>query len=118
MMDLEMFIPIFGVIGFFGSIIIFIYMHYKSRHVERMALIESGQSAELFNKKKFTDTEAALRTGLFLIGGGSGFMIGKIVESALNWGDGSGIIPITLIGAGIGLVIFYNLITNKKKDSI
>ena len=51
-MDIGVLIPIIAVGGFFSSIIIFTYMHYSSRHRERMALIESGQDAGIFHREK------------------------------------------------------------------
>jgi len=100
-------IPIIAILGTFGSLTTFIYMRYKSRHTERMALIESGQSAEILKESNFTNGESGLKTGLFLIGGGLGFLIGKIIATTLHWEEPSAIIPMTLVGAGIGLVIFY-----------
>ena len=112
MMDL---IPIFAIIGFFASVITFIYMKYKSSHAERMALIESGQSAEILSEKSYNNSESSLKNGLFVIGGGLGFLGGRILESILSWDNGSGAIPCGLVGAGIGLVIFYQMM--RKKDS-
>jgi len=107
--------PIVAILGTFSAIITYIYMRFKSRHTERMALIESGQSAEIFNEKEYSSGEGGLKTGLFLIGGGSGFFIGKIIESILHWEEGAGIFPMTLVGAGIGLVIFYNLVRKNRR---
>lgn len=108
--------PVIAILGTFGAIITFIYMRYKSRHTERMALIESGQSAEIFNEKEYSSGEGGLKTGLFLIGGGLGFLLGKIIETALRWDEGSGIFPMTLVGAGVGLVIFYSLVRKNRID--
>lgn len=108
-----------AMIGFFGSVITFIYMRYKSRHTERMALIESGQPADLLNEKSLSSGEGGLKSGLFLIGGGLGFFVGKIIETALRWEEGSGIFPMALVGAGIGLVIFYSIVRkNRKNDEL
>ena len=106
--------PVIAMLGTFGTLVTFIYMRYKSRHTERMALIESGQSADILNEKTLSSGEGGLKTGLFLIGGGLGFFIGKIVETALHWEEGSGIFPLALVGAGIGLVIFYSIVRRNK----
>ena len=108
--------PILAILGTFGSLITFIYMRYKSRHTERMALIESGQTADILNEKNLSSGESGLKTGLFFIGGGLGFLIGKIIESAFRWDDGSGIFPMALVGAGIGLVIFHNIVRRNRQN--
>ena len=113
-MGSEVFIPLFGIVGFFGSITTFIYMRYKSRHAERMALIESGQSADILAEETYTSKDTSLKNGLFLIGAGLGFVSGNILEEVFNLGDGTGIFPMAAIGAGMGLVIFY--IVKAKKD--
>jgi len=106
--------PIFAVIGTFAAIITFVYMRYRSRHAERMALIESGQTADILSEKSYSSGEGGLKTGLFLIGGGLGFLIGKAIETQLHWEEGSGIFPMALVGAGIGLVIFYTIVKRNK----
>lgn len=108
--------PVIAVLGTFGSVITFIYMKYKSRHAERMALIESGQSANLFVEKNYTSGEGGLKSGLFLVGGGLGFLIGKFIETALHWDTGTGVFPMALVGAGIGLIIFYTIIKKDRED--
>ena len=89
-------------------------MKYRSRHVERMALIESGQSANIFSDKTYSSADQSLKNGLFLIGGGMGFIGGRILESVMGWGEGSGAIATASIGAGIGLVIFYQIMRSKQ----
>lgn len=113
---MEALIPLFAVLGLFGSIITVVYMGSKTRHAERMALIESGQSADIFAEKKFYQGERSLKTGLFLIGGGMGFFMGRVTETVLDWDDGSGVAPLTAVGAGIGLVIFYILMSKRHED--
>ena len=107
-------VPIFAIIGFFASVITYFYMKYKSSHTEKMALIESGQSADLLSEKKHSNSESSLKNGLFLIGGGLGFVAGRILESIRSWGEGSDSIACALIGAGIGLVIFYQMMSKKE----
>jgi len=109
-------VPLFGILGFFGAIITAIYMGSKTRHRERMALIESGQNAEIFSEKQYHQGERGLKTGLFLIGGGMGFFLGNVTETVLGWDDGAAIAPLTAVGAGIGLVIFYILMSKRRED--
>ena len=109
----EVLIPIIGMIGFFGAIITFIYMRYKSRHAERMSLIESGQSAEIFDTDSYSGKEQSLKNGLFLIGGGLGFVTGTIIERVLGLDDAIAMVPLTIVGAGLGLVIFYSIMSKR-----
>ena len=44
--------PIFGIIGFFASVIILVYMFFSSRHKIRMALIENDKDMSIFNQMK------------------------------------------------------------------
>jgi len=111
----EVLIPLFGMIGFFGAIITFIYMRYKSRHAERMALIESGQSADMLTEPQFNSGERGLKTGLFFIGGGLGFMFGRVIERIFDLSEGMGFISMGIVGAGIGLVTFYFIMQRKHK---
>jgi len=112
----EVLIPIIAIIGFFGSVITFIYMRYKSKHQQRMALIDSGKTAEIFSEKNLNERESGLKNGLFLIGIGGGFMIGRIIESMFDWPEATGIIPACLIGGGSGLVLFYSLLLKRDRD--
>jgi len=114
-MNGELFIPLFGVIGFFGSIIAYVYMRYKTQHEERMALIESGQSAEIFSSKSVSNSSASLRTGLFFIGLGLGFVMGLVLETTFGWYNPAGVIPMSFVGGGLGYVIHY-MVTKDKED--
>lgn len=112
----EILIPIIAVTGFFGAIITFIYMYFKSKHQQRMALIDSGRSADIFSEKKLDDKSNALKYGMLLTGVGLGFLMGALLESAMNWPDALGIFPMSIIGGGIGLIIFYFVIAKKKEE--
>ena len=91
-------------------------MHYRSRHQQRMALIDSGQSAEIFFEKSGNDKSDALKYGMLLAGIGIGFFLGVAVESMFNWPDALGILPLSLIGGGMGLILFYFIITKRNED--
>lgn len=115
---MEVLIPIIAVGGFFASIITFIYMYFKSKHQQRMALIDSGQTADIFAENKLSDKANALKSGMFLTGGALGFFIGSIIEEYTRLDNGKAFIPLALIGAGLGLIMFYNIITKKEDEHI
>lgn len=111
---MELLIPILAVIGFFGSIITWIYMSYKSKHQQRMALIESGTSADIFAERGLDDKSSTLKWGMLFIGAGLGFYLGILSEMWFHIEEGLGALPFTFIGGGIGLVLFYKMMTSKE----
>ncbi len=107
----EILIPMLAIVGFFGAIITFVYMFFKSRNSERMALIESGQSAEIFASKKLDDKSNALKYGMLIVGIGLGFLIGLFLEVVFRLPDATGVISMTFVGGGLGLILFYSRIS-------
>ncbi len=65
-------------IAFFATVFGIFYVHYTTRNKERMALIEKGADASLFNtgKEKFKYSlnwgKFTLKTGMFFMGIASG----------------------------------------------
>ena len=108
-------VPIFAITGFFASIIVLVYMGFKTRHQQRMALIESGQSAEIFSVKNLNQRDASFKLGLLMTGAGIGFLLGFLWSEMRNI-DEIIMLPCTLIGGGIGLIIFYLITKNKDND--
>ncbi len=107
----EILIPMLAIVGFFGAIITFVYMFFKSRNSERMALIESGQSAEIFASKKLDDKSNALKYGMLIVGIGLGFLVGLFLEEVFRLPDATGVISMTFVGGGLGLILFYSRIS-------
>ncbi len=106
----EILIPILAVGGFFASIIVWVYMHYSSRHRERMALIESGKDANIFEPTR-RNRANALKYGIV---GGIGLLFGSILES-FGMESEVAYFSMTLLLGGIGLVGFY-MLTNAKRQ--
>ena len=75
-----------------------------------MALIDSGQNAEIFFEKSSDQKTESLKYGMLLTGVGIGFFLGYLIECALDWPDALGILPLSLIGGGLGLIWFYFII--------
>ena len=111
----EAIIPVVAVGGFYGAVITFIYMKYRSQHLQRMALIDSGQSAEIFKEITPSDRSAALKYGMLSTGIGIGFVLGVLIEQSLNWPDAAAIIPLSFVGGGLGLIGYY-LVMSRKED--
>jgi len=106
---MEELIGMIAVIGFFASIITFVYMYFKSKHQQRMALIESGTSADIFAEKQLDNKSSALKWGMLLTGAGIGFYLGILSEHMFGIEEGLGAFPLTIVGGGLGLILFYNV---------
>jgi hypothetical protein len=102
-------IPIIAIIGVF---IMIIYLR-KYTNIERMAMIDKGVSAELFNSmNKPGIISASLRASLLLIGGGLGLLLGYLLDNQFNMEE-VGYFSMLFICGGIGLGLAY-LIEEKK----
>jgi hypothetical protein len=112
----ELFIPIVAVGGFFAALITFIYMYYKTKHVQNMALIETGQDSEMLKSRFNLNWGTGLKTGLLLIGLGLGFILGILLADANGWDSPAGVIPMAMIGGGIGLVVNHLLVSRNNKE--
>lgn len=97
-------LPVFlGLIAF--------YMTIRSRHAERMALIEKGISPqEAPRRQKGPDSYPALRNGMFIVGIAVGALIGLFAQPCIpqetDWAELT--IPIiSLLGGGIAFIIYF-----------
>jgi len=91
-------------------------MHYKSRHQQRMALIESGKTADIFFEKKLDQRSNALKLGMLLTGAGLGFFAAIMLEEYTRMDDIL-FLPLTAIGGGLGLILFYSVVKRNNKYS-
>ena len=113
MANLGVLIPILSVGGTFASIIIWTYMHYSSRHRERMALIESGQDANIFHKTKRKTHSSSLKIGIVAVMSGIGLVAGHFLQ-AIGLNEFVAYFAMVLIFGGTGLVLFYFLVQGKQ----
>lgn len=112
---------IFAPIAVFGSLFGICYIYFITRNRERMAMIEKGIGAELFNttsKPKFTFW--ALKIGMLLLGIGVGLMIVVFISPNIhNYFDKMAAYwAFTLTFGGLGLVfsfIIERILLNKQK---
>ncbi len=109
-----------GFIAFFAMVFGIVYLFFTTRNKERMALIDKGADASLFNTGKthvpwFNWGKFALKTGMLLIGVGLGIIAGALLEMAEVFPDSeSGYFSMIFIFGGLALVIFY-LIDRRSK---
>ena len=103
-------------IALFAVVFGIMYMYYSTRHKERIALIEKGADASLFNTGKekaassFSWSKFSLKTGMLFVGVGLGVIAGAICESAAIFrNEETGYVSMIFIFGGLSLVLFYIL---------
>lgn len=116
----EILIPMLGIIGFFTSVIVWVYMHYSSRYKERMALLEYGKDADVYKSQK-RERNNTLKYGIVAVMVGIGIFMGNILDGIGMMGEAAYGSMILLMG-GAGLVGYYflqekKLEEEKKNDS-
>lgn len=70
-----LFIPITAILSIFGVF----YVWISTRNKERMALIEKGADASLFETKKKNFTNFTLKIGMLAVGIGLGILAGSLL---------------------------------------
>lgn len=110
----ELLVPIFGIVGTFSAVIVFVYMHYSSRNRERMALIEKDKDASIFSSNE-RDKSNALKHGILGIMIGCGIFMGSLIERIGLLDGVAAYFSMILILGGIGLTGFYFLINLERK---
>ena len=100
-------------ITFFAAIIVAIYLFLRRK--ERLALIEKGQSVNIFETKK--NTPSVLKWGMLFIGIGVGILIGRILTLYTAMGEEESFFSMVFLCGGISLVIYHFIARNmNKKD--
>ncbi|MDD2952772.1 MAG: hypothetical protein PHC95_06380 [Parabacteroides sp.] len=113
----ELWIPILGVICAVGMpvllAIIASYMTIKSKHAEKMAMIEKGIVLEEAAKpERKPNRYNTLRNGIFMIGLSLGVIVGMMVDSVYTYNSDWFflLVPaITILFGGISFIIYFFL---------
>lgn len=104
-MDMEgILIPL----GFFASIVLVVYIFYTNRNRERIALIDKGIGADIFNQIP-AYSMLSFKIGFFLVGLGIGSLIGNIVAVKTMLEDGVAYFSMILLFGGLSLILFHLL---------
>ncbi len=102
-----------GFIAFFATVFGIYYVHVSTRNKERMALIDKGADASLFNtgkeglKSLFNWNKLTLKIGMLFMGIGFGIIAGAILDSYNVMPDGPGYVSMVFLFGGLSLVLFY-----------
>jgi len=107
-----------GFIAFFAMVFGILYVYYTTRNKERMALIEKGADASLFNtgkegRKLFDWGKFTLKTGMLFMGIAVGIIIAAVLDNAEILSEGALYPSMIFFFGGLSLVLFY--IFDKKK---
>ncbi|MFT4662014.1 MAG: hypothetical protein ACI9AT_000238 [Ulvibacter sp.] len=103
-MNEEILIPLLFISALFGIV----YLFLMTRNKERMALIEKGATAELFNKPA-KEGLTSLKLGIMAIGVGIGIVAANLFVTANLLEEGVAFPSMIFLFAGVGLVISYYL---------
>jgi len=99
-----------------GIVTIVIYIR-RLINAERLALIEKGASAELFNSvKKPSYVSGSLRAALLMVGAGVGLLMGYFLDSKFGMEEVA-YFSMLFISGGVGLGLAY-IIEEKKASQI
>jgi len=107
-------------IALFATVFGIMYVHYTTRNKERLALIEKGADASLFNTGKeghkftFAWGKFTLKIGMLAMGIAIGIIAGAILESLTVMQEEPGYMSMIFFFGGLSLVLFY-VIDRKNK---
>ncbi len=109
-MELE---PIFIMVIVFGFT--YAVIHLLIRRKERMALIEKGKDAPLFDQKTQTNI-LALKFGLLFIGVAIGLLLGSLLVELTTLNDEATYFSMVFLFGGIGLVVSHFLEKKERQE--
>lgn len=108
-----------GFIAFFATVFGIYYVHITTRNKERMALIEKGADASLFNtgkdgqKSLFNWSKFTLKMGMFFMGIALGIIAGALLSYAGVLDEDANYPAMIFFFGGLSLVIYYLIDRNK-----
>src|SRR6056297_2491106 len=99
MNSLEFLVPV----SFFA--LVYGIFHLFIRRKERLALIEKGVTASIFNKD--ADVSPSLKYGIFSIGIAIGFLMGEFLYKATTVNEGVAYLSMIFLFGGAALIVYY-----------
>jgi len=99
MNSLEFLVPI----AFFA--LVYGIFHLFIRRKERLALIEKGVTASIFNKD--ANVSPSLKYGILFIGIAIGFLMGEILYQNTSINEGVSYLSMIFFFGGAGLIVYY-----------
>ncbi len=108
-MNTEFLIPIACFAMIYGIVYLLV------RRKERLALIEKGIDATIFESSK--NQPSSLKWGLLLVGIGAGILLGKVLAVYTTLSEEPAFFSMICLFGGIGLIV-YHLIASKYEKSV
>ena len=104
--------PLIGFIAFFAMVFGIAYMFFTTRNKERMALIEKGAEASLFNTGKGANTfinwsKFTLKLGMLAMGIAAGIIIAALMAQNSVIDEDALYPSMIFFFGGLSLVLFY-----------
>lgn len=102
-----------GFIAFFATVFGIMYVFYNTRNRERMALIEKGADASLFNTGRegsrinFSWGKFTLKIGMLSMGIALGILLAAILVNRVTIDEDALYPSMIFLFGGLSLVIFY-----------
>jgi hypothetical protein len=106
-------------VALFATVFGIMYVFYTTRNKERMALIEKGADASLFNTgkeasaKSFGRSKFTLKIGMLFMGIAVGIIAGAILSNVGILDEGAMYPSMIFFFGGLSLVLFY--VIDRKK---
>ena len=107
-------LPIIAVLSTFTTAGFATYMFFSTRHRERMALIENGADAKIFNQS--LSPLPNLKWGMVLVAIGLAIFVGGILEERAGLEDGVGFFGMVFLFGGLALLLFYGIVRNQPRS--
>ena len=109
-------VPIIGTLSFFGCLGFVLYLYFKTRHKERMTLIEHGMDATIFNSNR--NQRDILKWGMVVFAIGLALFGGHFLEEHTTMDDGAGYFALIFTFGGIALLLFYRRMQSFEESEI
>ena len=106
-------------ISLFAAIFGMVYLYFSTRNKERLALIEKGADASIFNIGKRSGSAwkvVVINIAFLLMGIGLGLFLANLLESTTNLDDNVIYPAMTFLMAGVGLYVGFTQ-TKKALDN-
>lgn len=97
-------------IAFFATVFGIMYIFYTTRNRERLALIDKGADASLFNTKAvsaFSWGKLSLKLGMLAIGIALGILVGALMTNSGMLDEDVNYPSMIFLFGGLALVMFY-----------
>ncbi len=100
-------------VGIAFFLVVYGIFHLYVRRKERLALIDKGLTASIFNSE--ANVAPSLKYGIFCIGIAIGFLLGELLCEYTHINEGVAYLSMIFLFGGIGLVVYYFIARKHKR---